>query len=459
MSHINNLPLSVLAQILFKAALPPAGSLHEWKEKLPLLAVCQAWAKLAVSFVLNKVFVEVTEACSSYNTHVEEPTHSSHVAWTSNAELIISHNCMRKAKRLEIEMPDGATIDHLRHIVLEILKLDRVDWLGINTLSFTYSPLICGHFIEPGIDRQSIADAARTMQFFGQNMRGIVELNLTGPTYENADALTYANLASIYGGQLQVLRSAVPVVLGPFHFRSIAVLELSLDAAVAPVIPSVSGETLKVLKLNNVPHNFAWHCFRYDIYTRPIVFRQLTILHLSYDYDDNPAAAAGIQSKVASGALNCDQLVFPALKKLTIENCTPDCDLLYAEEPFPELKSVHLSGWFDEISYCSRLKLAWVGDLHVEASLSDTNEAAKVYSTTSHFFSSICIGRTATLEIGIGRFTIDPELIRWINLTKLKVLSINYKSLCRVIARLPNITDFEAYRLEFGAATLESLAV
>ncbi|KAJ2681838.1 hypothetical protein IWW39_006218, partial [Coemansia spiralis] len=297
------------------------------------------------------------------------------------------------------------------------------------------------------------------MQYFGQNMRGIVELNLTGPTYENVE-LAYVNLASIYGGRLQIFRSTAPVALDISHFsRKIAVLELSLDPTATRAIPTVCGEALKVLRLYNIPHNFAWHYFRYDFYSMPIVFRRLTVLHLRYDLRYDPATEGGVQSKVALGALNCDQLVFPVLKRLTIESCTPDCDLLYAEAPFAELKSVQLTGLLSEIDHCSRLKLVWVGDLRVKLNLSVSDEAVRVCNVTNHFFSDICIGRTATLKLSFGPFTLDPELIRWVNLTNLVVESISYKTLCRVIARLPNLLEFQTHTLEFGTTTAESLAM
>ncbi|KAJ2751494.1 hypothetical protein GGI19_004445 [Coemansia pectinata] len=460
MPHINDLPATIIAHILYKAALTPAKRLSEWKEKLPLLAVCREWVKLAEFFVFDRIFVEVSEACTSFDTPIDESTHSAHVSWTSNAELIISRNCILKAKRLTIEMSSHTTLDHLKHIVLGILQLDHVDWLRINTLSITYPSLSCIHYAEPiDINEQTIADVARVMQYFGRNMRGIAELNLNNPAAKSTEDQVYTNLVSIYGGQLQVLRAWAPVPLVFSHFlRQIAVLELYLDSSAARVLPSVCGETLKVLKLDGVPRNFAWHHFRYDMFVRPIVFRRLTILHLSYNYSLKETTEDEIQSKTASGAHNCDQLVFPALTQLVIQKCTPDCDLLYADLPFAELETVRLVGSFDEISHCCRLKLTWVRDLHVEINLSRSEEATKVYAVTNHFFTNICIGRTAILEFNFQRFTLDPEHIRWVNLTMLGVISVNYVTICKVIARLPNLINFETNRLEFGTATVESLA-
>ncbi|KAJ2733694.1 hypothetical protein IW152_002877 [Coemansia sp. BCRC 34962] len=357
-------------------------------------------------------------------------------------------------------MPPVAAYEYLQHIVLGILKLDRVGWPRINMLSITYPPL-CGHSIESVvIDEQTAVDFKRIIQYFGQNMCCVVVLNLSCPTDNNADDLVNSNLVSTYGGQLQVLRIGAPVSFDfPHYFRNIAVLELTLSLGVARGVPSVCGGTLKVLKLYDVPRNFVWRHFRYDLYTGPIVFCRLSILHLFYDYELHIPTVDEMQGKAASGAHSCDQLVFPALKQLDIRNCTPDCDLLYAEAPFAELGSVRVAGLLNEISYCSRLKLVWVRDLHIELDISESDEAVQICNVTNHFFSRICIGQTAILEIGIGRFTLDPELIRWINLTKLGVVSINFKTLCRVIARLPNLTDFEAYFLEFGAATVEGLVV
>ncbi|KAJ2448812.1 hypothetical protein GGI03_007172, partial [Coemansia sp. RSA 2337] len=125
-----------------------------------------------------------------------------------------------------------------------------------------------------------------------------------------------------------VLRSqgyiTLPIACIP---RNIRVLELTLDSSAAHVLPSICGETLKVLKLDEVPRNFAWHHFRYDIFDHPTIFDQLTVLHLSYDNNDMPLTEGEVQDKIALGTHNCNQLCFPALSELTIENCTPDCDL------------------------------------------------------------------------------------------------------------------------------------
>ncbi|KAJ2254076.1 hypothetical protein GGI13_002356 [Coemansia sp. RSA 455] len=460
MLHINDLPTTVLAQILYHVAVTPADRLNEWKEKLPLLAVCRAWVKLAEVFVFDHVFVEVSEACTSHDYSIDESIHSTHMSWTSNAELIFSRDCILKAKRITIEMSGGVTLDHLQHIVLGILKLDHMDWLRINTLSITFPSLSCGHFAEPDdIDEQTIAGVAQNMQYFGQNMRGIAELNLSCPISRSTEYFVYANLVSLYGGQLQVLRAGATIPLDFSHFlRKIVVLELYLDSSADRVLPSICGETLKVLKLDSVPRNFAWHHFRYDIFTRPIVFSQLTVLHLFFDYSVEEATEDEVQSKTISGAHSCDQLVFPALTQLAIQNCTPDCDLLYADLPFAELESVRLTGSFDDIANCCRLKFTWVRDLYIDIYASRPEEVAKVCNIINHFFTNICIGRTAALELNFELLNLDLEQIRWANLTMLGMGSINYATLCKVIARLPNLTELQAYCFEFGTATVESLA-
>ncbi|KAJ2460343.1 hypothetical protein GGF42_000892 [Coemansia sp. RSA 2424] len=333
------------------------------------------------------------------------------------------------ARRLTLRMVEFATPDDLRHIALDILQLDRVDWMYINTLSF-------GEYFSSYDfpDEQAVAsepdeaEVARTMQYFGQNMRNIAELNFTEPYFR---AMGYV----------------------------VAVLELTLDSSAARVLPSICGETLRVLKLDDVPHNFAWHHFRYDVFVRPIVFPRLTILSLSYNYQLIDFTKDEVQRRITSGALNCDQLCFPVLKKLEISNCTPDCDLLYADTPFPGLEKVDLSGTFDEIRHCRRLRLAWVGDLYVYISLLDTNDTTDFYNVTNHFFSSIFIGRTAHLDLNGVHASIDPELIRWANLTNLKMRAVSYEPLCKLISRLPNLTGFQASRLDFSTTLTDTFSI
>ncbi|KAJ2243541.1 hypothetical protein GGI13_006564, partial [Coemansia sp. RSA 455] len=423
MSDINNLPAAVLGQILFRASATPAKNLSEWKTKLPILAVCRKWTELALGFVFRQVYVEVTALPLS--SLIARPL------YTSNAELFISRGCVLAARRLTIEWLLQTTPDHLHFIVLEVLKLDRVDWQNINSLIFTEAAQIFQRPVEPIIyDERAVTDIARTLQYFAQNVRNIFELDMSYLSYGSTGKYLYDNLATYYGGRLQVLIALHPIPFpNSFFSRNVKVLELRLDSSAARVLPSICGETLKVLKLADVPCNFAWHHFRYDIFDLPIVFHQLTVLHLTFKYKETPLTEGEVQDKIASGAHNCEKLYFPALRELSIENCTPDCDLLYADFPFPELNRVHLSGSISSLRHCSRLKLTWVGDLEIWVGISESDSMVDIYGVISHFFSDISIGRTASLCV-IGDWRIlNPELICWANLTKLEVDGVEYATL------------------------------
>ncbi|KAJ2430654.1 hypothetical protein GGF41_000894 [Coemansia sp. RSA 2531] len=449
MPHINDLPATVISQILYTAAATPALTLSQWKTKLPLLAVCQAWAKLALGAVFYHIYVEVA-ATSRLSLDAGS-------LWTSNAELFISRGCVLNAIRLMIELSNNITPDHLRHIVLNILKLDCVDWQNINSLSFTRSLEILNHSVEPvSQDEPVVTDIARTVQYFAQNLRNIAELNMSFQNYGTTGKYLYFTLAKFYSEQLQVLRAQSSVTL-PISCipRSIRVLELQLDSSAVRVLPSICGETLKVLKLYQVPRNFAWHHFRYDIFVLPIAFLQLTILDLIFESRGNVFSEDEIQNKVASGACCCDQLRFPALKQLTIVNCTPDCDLLYTDLPFRRLEKVYLFGNIDNIRHCSRLKLTWVRDLSVEIHAPEPDQTAEVYRVTNKLFSDICIGRMASLLFNIE---IDPELIHWVNLTKLEVVTVDYTTICKLITRLPNLAELIVHYLKFSTALYDGFA-
>ncbi|KAJ2457194.1 hypothetical protein GGF42_002827 [Coemansia sp. RSA 2424] len=365
------------------------------------------------------------------------------------------------ARCLIFKVPYCTTLFHLNCVALDILQLDRVDWMYINTLIVAGSFLDCWHYLKPvDVDESLAADIVRILQYFGRNVRNIAELDMTEPYLGAMGDLICDVFASMYGGQLQILRARVPVPLPFSHFsRQLSVLELTLDSSAARVLPSVCGETLRVLKLDKVPHNFAWHHFRYDIFVRPIVFRRLVIFHIAYKNNFGLSPDDEVRSRVISGAHNCDQLCFPVLKRLIISNCTPDCDLLYADTPFPKLEMVRISGTFDEIRHCTRLKLIWVGDLRVEINSSWDDLAADIYNVTNHFFSNIGISRSAALDCEVRQFSIDPELIRWVNLTDLQMRAVSYETLCKLIARLPNLTEFQTIGLDFGTITADTFSV
>ncbi|KAJ2876535.1 hypothetical protein H4R27_006328, partial [Coemansia aciculifera] len=366
MAHINDLPADVLAQIMFKAAATPANRLSQWKAKLPLLAVCRAWTKQAICAVFDQVYIELFDACPHCDLPMAALAYNNNLTLTSNVGLLISRNCTLVARRLKIELADCATTDHLLYIVVIILKLHYVDWMYINTLTITGPRWVCKHTFDLNhIEETSSVEVGLAVQFFATNMRNLVEFNLTYPNIGFVGEHFYTTLVSAYGGQLQVLRALSPNSFPIFIFsRNVRVLELTLDSLETRVLPSICGETLKVLKLEKVPRNFAWHYFRYDdLFDQPIVFRQLTVLQLDFKHEEKAHTEDDVRNKIASGAYNCDQLSFPALKQLSIQNCTPDCDLLYADLPFPKLKKVDLSGPISSIRHCSRLKLTWVRDL------------------------------------------------------------------------------------------------
>ncbi|KAJ2422096.1 hypothetical protein GGF41_003627, partial [Coemansia sp. RSA 2531] len=206
-----------------------------------------------------------------------------------------------------------------------------------------------------------------------------------------------------------------------------------------------------VLKLSSVPRNFAWHHFRYDIFDLPIVFRQLTVLRLSYERTDTPLTESEVQDKIASGARCCDQLYFPALKQLYIQNCTPDCDLLYADIPFPELDFVALYGTINCIRHCSRLRFTGVRDLSVHISSAKSDDIAGIYRVTNHFFSNIRISRVASLSVGGNWLVLDPDAIHWANLTKLQVDKADYATVYMTIGRLPNLCELTVCILDLGS--------
>ncbi|KAJ2097905.1 hypothetical protein GGI09_003584 [Coemansia sp. S100] len=444
MVHINDLHRDVLAQILYKAVAAPAKNLSEWKVKLPLLGVCRKWTELALSFVFYQVFVELPE--------LPGPSLDAHFLWTSNAELLISRRCVLRALRLTIQLPYDVTPDHIRIIALEILKLDRVDWQHVNSLAFTFATWTFYLSAKPvSQDDKTATDVARTAQYFAQNLRNIAELDFCSLSITSAGKFIFSNIATFYGGRLQILRSQgfilLPITCIP---RNIRVLELTLDSSAVRVLPSICGETLKVLKLDEIPRNFAWHHFRYDIFDLPIVFHQLTVLHFTFKEEYMSLTEAEIDYKVASGAHCCDQLCFPALRELSIENCTPDCDLLYADIPFPKLKKVHLSGSINCIRHCSRLRFNWVRNLSVVILSVDSGDTAEIYRVTNHFFADIRIGRAASLRVTYGWFDLDPDEMRWTNITILEVDQADYTTVCKAISRLPNLCELTISSLEFG---------
>ncbi|KAJ2053985.1 hypothetical protein IW146_001029 [Coemansia sp. RSA 922] len=450
MARINDLPNNILRLILYYAAATPANRISEWKAKLPLVAVCRRWSKLAQNLVFYRVYVELTT--SPWSSILPFAYSNTRPFWTSNAELLISRGCILAARCLTIELADRITSECLRTIALELLQLDRVDWQHINILTIASPSTAHEYYLHIAeTEEASDEDIAHTMKYFAQNLRNVVGLKLNYHRLGSRGNYFCASFATLYGGQLQIHRGLYSTPFNSVDFsRNIRVLELALDSTATRVLPSICGETLKVLKLYDVPRNFAWHHFSYDIFVRPIVFHQLTTLHLNFKSNSMELTESEIQDKIASGAHNCDQLSFPALRELVINHCTPDCDLLYTDLPFPALEKVKLLGYISYLRHCSRLKLAWVGDFEIMMFPSDFGDKTDIYQVTNHLFANIRIGRTVSLRIIDHKFILDPDLMRWVNLTHLLIQTVDYTTVCKAIGRLPNLTALVISYLEFG---------
>ncbi|KAJ2042812.1 hypothetical protein H4S04_007102 [Coemansia sp. S16] len=172
--------------------------------------------------------------------------------------------------------------------------------------------------------------------------------------------------------------------------------------------------------MSDVPRNFAWHHFRHDIFNNPIIFLQLTVLRLTFEYESFDITKDEVRDKIALGAHNCD--------------------LLYADIPCPELKEVVLSRSISNIRHCSQLKLTRVCDLSVCIFSADLDGTADIYRVTNHLFSNIHIDLGASLSSTSDWFVLDPDVMRWTNLTKLEVDKADYTTVCKAISRLPSIS-------------------
>ncbi|KAJ2738468.1 hypothetical protein GGI20_006270, partial [Coemansia sp. BCRC 34301] len=191
------------------------------------------------------------------------------------------------ARRLTMGMTDFATPNDTHYIAFNILRLDHVDWMYVNTLTIIGNLRGCEHSAEPvSLDDQAKAEVAHAVQYFAQKMRGIFKLNMGYTRFGTARDHLCANFMTCYGGQLQILRGRGPIPLSFTHFsRNISVLDITLDSGASCLLPGICGETLQILRIDNVPRNFAWHHFRYDVFSRPIVFRRLVILRIAYETD------------------------------------------------------------------------------------------------------------------------------------------------------------------------------
>ncbi|KAJ2779738.1 hypothetical protein H4R18_003841 [Coemansia javaensis] len=300
-----------------------------WKQALPVLAVCRQWRRIGVPLVGRHSYIVYGDrSVLVRNPEAAAAAAAASVRARTNLGLLAATGAYRQV-RTELRLRAfyaGEPFDALE-AMLAAARQARGRWDNVTSLNINLSPQPRQPHSAQTADEHRARRVAIVAQF-GAVFPAVAELSIDGPYRNEHTAPLYVALARLYSGQLRAL-STLPLVPASTMRFTAALTSLEIGAASGPAhrLPRVLAESLEELALYCIPTDYAWTAHDGDCPGR-VTFGRLRRLWAFYGSWRAVPAEAG-----APKAQPPPVLAFPALQTL---HCTSD------EGPAPLLGTARL---------------------------------------------------------------------------------------------------------------------
>ncbi|KAJ2712820.1 hypothetical protein H4R19_002560 [Coemansia spiralis] len=333
--QLNDLPEDILAIVLYQRLYKSSDRVLEFKDNLPLLAVCRLWRRLAIPMVYANAHIQYGGG-SQYKGRLpvseEEPAD---VMVKTNLDLIAKVGCARAVKRIQIAINCLANPFPGWRDILHRMRAVESQWRVVE-LNIAMHP----NHRRDDPRRLDVAKHADDIAEVGDALVGLMpdvrRLICDESTIGPIEDLLYGRLAGCYAGQLQGLNCCNTISMPPECqlTRLQAALINHRHGADYPLPRIASGELID-LALANIPASHSWAPFSTGSDSRVIEFTKLKTLSTRY-YSVAENNGAPVRHRDGHPW----ELHFPSLAKLSIYCAQDICSLLeYAVLP-PRMESI-----------------------------------------------------------------------------------------------------------------------
>ncbi|PIA16489.1 hypothetical protein COEREDRAFT_15297 [Coemansia reversa NRRL 1564] len=245
--------------------------------------------------------------------------------------------------------------------------------------------------------------------------------------HKDKDAVNMCSrFINYYKNQLTNINSNIPLSFLESHFISkLTFIDLTLSSTATHQLPYVCANSLRVLHLYNVPHDFSWRYFQKDMTSDELAFLNLEVLKL--DFQDNAIVWYDSEwTGQPSDTRRIYQLQCPMLKSLVLKNCPPSFGLF---QPFLSTSLTHFDfhGTISALALCGaefRRATGWISN--------NTGVALLPYRPLNGF-----------------KFALDPNLTMWGSLTNLGLnQAVMFKFILKLLYRFPSLITFSIHALK-----------
>ncbi|KAJ2784981.1 hypothetical protein H4R18_000795 [Coemansia javaensis] len=389
MAGVGDLPAELVLMILRFAVGEPAATLRGWRARLPLLAVCRQWRRLACRLVHGQALVERRAGGG----------------WGSNLGLAAALGLEGCVRHLVLDAQAAATG--------AVVRAHPRACAAVQSLAIRGGPDDCAAAADGGGGGAAAAAAAAHGGDASSALSGLAALlpSVTRLYVGTCAGAVGGRLADALAGQLCRIGCQAPVALQCARLAGgLTHLSLALGRGPGGQLPRVCAPTLRVLRLARVPPRFAWGAFGGS----DICFERLVELQLLFrspapedDGDDGCAAPP-------------PRLRFPRLRRCHVEGCPPHGAPFAAAQLPAAMDSLTLAGAPEAALALSRTGLARVGALAVRVQLAGADQRA-LYGALDRLYGQVRVAGEAALALAHRRAELDLGCAAWPRVTRLSI--------------------------------------
>ncbi|PIA16527.1 hypothetical protein COEREDRAFT_8317 [Coemansia reversa NRRL 1564] len=440
---------SVALDLVFRLAISSnIKTLDDWKQCLALLAVNREWREITKLWLYSSAIASFVskQRITNNGYYSERRVVGYYSEEHSNIELIVANGGAHLVTNLKVVSNYTESWKKMVDRIYDFLLRTDMQWTNICKLRID-----CTNVREAS----ALMPENTTVTAIINALPNINDITFRHP-HKDKDAVNMCSrFINYYKNQLTNINSNIPLSFLESHFISkLTFIDLTLSSTATHQLPYVCANSLRVLRLYNVPHDFSWRYFQKDMTSDELAFLNLEVLKL--DFQDNAIVWYDSEwTGQPSDTCRIYQLQCPMLKSLVLKNCPPSFGLF---QPFLSTSLTHVDfhGAISALALCGGLCFGLATELSVTICKGSAfDDAAEFCRATGWIFNNTGVALLPYKPLNGFKSVLEPNLTMWGSLTNLGLnQTVMFKSILKLLHRLPSLITLAIHALKLDNTNL-----